>query len=273
MSGLRRAAVLGSPIGHSLSPALHRAAYEVLDLDWSYDAIEVTQEDLPGFLAGLGPEWAGLSLTMPLKTAVLPLLADRASYAVLTGAVNTVVFTDHGPVGYNTDVRGVVTAVQEAARERLTTASTATILGAGATARSVLAALEPLGPTDAVVVARRPEATADLRLTAEGAGVRLRVVPWDDAPAHLHADLVVSTVPAGVADGIVDAVPAHPRGPLLDVVYAGWPTALARAWQAHGGVLVNPLAMLLHQAAGQVELMTGLPAPVDAMRAALPTPA
>lgn len=267
----RRAAVLGSPIAHSLSPVLHRAAYDALGLDWSYDAVEVTEAGLAGFLAGLGPEWVGLSLTMPLKSAVVPLLVERASDAVITAAVNTVVLEERGPVGYNTDVRGVVTAVQEHAQDRLTTASSATVLGAGATARSVVAALEALGLTDAVAVARRPEATAELRLTAEASGVRLRVVPWDAGAAHLDADLVVSTVPRGVADPLAAEVSAHPRGALLDVVYDGWPGGLAQRWQERGGLLVPPLAMLLHQAARQVELMTGLPAPVAAMSAALDT--
>ncbi len=265
----RRAAVLGSPIAHSLSPVLHRAAYEALGLDWTYDAVEVTEPELAGFLAGLGPEWVGLSLTMPLKSAVIPLLDARGSDAVITGAVNTVVREGQGLVGYNTDVRGVVHAVQQYAQDRLTTGSTATILGAGATARSVVAALEPLGLTDAVVVARRPEATSELRLIAEGVGVRLRIAPWDTHATHLDADLVVSTVPRGVTDRLGDSVPPHPRGALLDVVYDGWPAAFTRAWQDQGGLVVPPLAMLLHQAARQVELMTGQAAPLAAMAAAL----
>jgi shikimate 5-dehydrogenase len=288
---VRRAAVLGSPIGHSLSPALHRAAYRDLGLPWEYDAIEVTAEELPGFIAGLGPDWAGLSLTMPLKTAVLPLLVDRTSSVVLTGSANTVVLGADGPTGANTDVAGIVEAVREHATEALATARTATILGNGATARSALAALDALAVRSAVVVARRPGETDDLRRLAEAVGVALRVEPWDSALDHLGADLVVSTVPSGVADALAGAVagPADggpganpaaaaigavagrpPRlGVLLDVVYDPWPSALVTAWQGRGAPVVPGHAMLLHQAAHQVELMTGGTAPLAAMRAAL----
>ncbi len=268
MSGARRAAVLGRPIAHSLSPVLHRAAYAALGLAWSYDAIELDTAGLPAFLSGLGPEWAGLSLTMPLKAAVLPLLAERSSSVVLTGSANTVVLTERGPVGSNTDVAGIVEALRTDAPERLATARTATLLGGGATARSALAALDALDLRDASVVVRRPEAADDLRRLAEAAGVRLRVAPWADAAAHLDADLVISTVPAGVADSLVaDLGNAH--GVLLDVVYAPWPSPLVADWQRRGGQVVPGHAMLLHQAAHQVELMTGQPAPLAAMRAAL----
>lgn len=266
----RRAAALGSPIAHSLSPALHRAAYDALGLPWTYDAIEVTAPALPGFLAGLGPEWVGLSLTMPLKTAVLPLLVDQGATVVLTGCANTVLLGPEGPVGRNTDVMGIVEALRERTGGRLATASNATILGGGATARSALVALDGLGLRDAVVAVRRPEAADNLRELAEACGVMLRVEPWSRAGAHLGADLVISTVPAEGADALVAELPSAVRGTLLDVVYAPWPSALVTGWAARGGEVVPGHLMLLHQAALQVELMTGQAPPVDAMRAVLP---
>lgn len=270
---VRRAAVLGAPIAHSLSPVLHRAAYQELGLPWTYDAVEMTAAGLAEFMAGLGPEWVGLSLTMPLKTAVLPLLANRASFTVLTGSANTVVFGADGPTGSNTDVVGIVAAVRECAGDGLTTARTATILGAGATARAALVALDSLDLREAVVVARRSDAADDLRVLAEAVGVRLRVAPWGDAAAHLGADLVISTVPAGVADPLaadVAEAPASARfATLLDVVYAPWPSPLVTAWAARGAAVVPGHTMLLHQGARQVTLMTGQDAPLEAMRAAL----
>jgi shikimate dehydrogenase len=111
----RKAAVLGSPIAHSLSPALHRAAYAKLGLDgWSYQAIECDEAGLPGWLAGCGPQWAGLSLTMPLKQAVLPLLTDAEPLVSQVGAANTLIFADGRRLGYNTDVGGMVAALAEA---------------------------------------------------------------------------------------------------------------------------------------------------------------
>ena len=240
-----------------------------LGLGWTYDAIEVTESGLADFLGGLGPQWAGLSLTMPLKRAVLPLLATRSSSVVLTCSANTVVLGAAGPAGYNTDVAGIVEAVREHAGDRFATARTATILGGGATARSALVALDALELRDAAVVVRRPEAADDLRLLAEGSGIRLRVVPWSDAAPHLCADVVVSTVPGGVADALVAELPAAVPGTLLDVVYDPWPSRLVAGWQARGGRVVPGHTMLLHQAAHQVQLMTGREAPLAAMRAAL----
>jgi shikimate dehydrogenase len=263
--------VLGHPIAHSLSPALHRAAYLGLGLDWTYDAIDVVEPDLAAFLAGLGPEWVGLSLTMPLKTAVLPLLSVRTSSTLLTGCANTLVLGTDGTVGSNTDVAGIVDAVREVRMGAVGRLHTTTILGSGATARSAIAALDLLDVREVVVVARRPEAAADLRLLAEAVGVTLRVTGWDRAEKHLGADLVLSTVPAGVADPLAIALAGSSAGLglLLDVVYAPWPSALVAAWREHGGSVVPGQLMLLHQAAHQVRLMTGLAAPLDAMREAL----
>jgi shikimate dehydrogenase len=151
-----RAAVLGSPIAHSLSPVLHRAAYEELGLDdWSYDRFEVDEAALPGFVGKLGPEWAGLSLTMPLKRAVIPLLDEISETASAVEAVNTVVFTEDGRrLGDNTDVPGMVAALRERGIEQVDSAA---ILGAGATASSALAALARIctGQVVAYVRSRR----------------------------------------------------------------------------------------------------------------------
>lgn len=256
-----RAAVLGRPIGHSLSPALHRAAYAALGLDWRYDALDVGVEDLPDFLDGLGPEWAGLSLTMPLKEAVLPLLDDVEPLARDVAAANTVVLRGGRRSGHNTDVHGIVAALAEAG---VTSVERGVVLGGGATARSALAALAALGERRPVLVVRS-EPTETL-----AAASRLGVEPVVAtlSPQVLDGcDLLVSTLPPGAADPVAEHVGAVPV--LLDVVYDPWPTALA---QACGGTVVGGAAMLLHQAAAQVELLTGHPAPLEAMRAALPRP-
>lgn len=284
----RRAAVLGHPVGHSLSPVLHRAAYAELGLSgWRYDAIDVDEAGLPGFLAGLDATWAGLSLTMPLKRAVLPLLVDRSPLAAQVGAVNTVTFTPAGPVGDNTDVPGIVRALREAG---VSTVRRCAILGGGATAASALAAVQLLGCSTPVVHVRSAGRCQDLLAAAERLGARPRLAGLgaEDLSAgrsgHGHdaglpPELLVSTLPAGAADDLAPALLAGPAGPiaaprpgglpvLLDVVYAPWPPPLARAWAAAGGAVVGGFEMLLHQAAGQVELMTGHRAPVEAMRAA-----
>ena len=264
-----RAAVLGSPIGHSLSPALHRAAYSALGLDWSYDAIEVRPEGLAGFLTGLDHSWVGLSLTMPLKQTVLPLLDEVTELVTATGAANTVLLRGERRWGENTDVAGIVAALREAGVGSL---GRATVVGGGATAASAVAALAQLGAADLVVLVRDRGRAGPLLAAAERLGVHLELAELTvDALARSAADVVVSTVPAGALDDLARrlALPARPPV-LLDVVYAPWPTALASAYAGAGGTVVGGAAMLLHQAAAQVELMTGQRAPLAAMRAALP---
>lgn len=254
-----RAAVLGSPVAHSLSPLLHRAAYRALGLsEWTYDAVEVTAASLPDFLDALGPDWAGLSLTMPLKEAVLPLLTSCSRLVTATGAANTVLLAEGERVGHNTDVAGIVDALAEV---DVSSVASAVVLGGGATARSALAALSVLGcRTPTLVVRSNPVRTLE---AAGRLGCTPLVSGWD--PSVLAgADLVISTVPSGAADGCAPYLVDVPV--VLDVVYAPWPTAIALACR---GVVIAGTAMLLHQAAAQVTLMTGRTAPLEDMRAAL----
>lgn len=274
--GARRAAVLGSPVAHSLSPALHRAAYAALHLDgWRYDAVDVPEDRMAAFLAGIDDAWVGLSLTMPLKRVVRPLLVSESALATAVGAVNTVTFTERGPVGDNTDVHGIVAALAEAGTTR---AGAAAVLGGGATACSAVAALRALGVAAPTVHVRSPERSGDVVAAGGRLGLAVALHPLDvDSVVDAAPQVVVSTLPAGAADalaaGLADRLVAaavasgRPAPVLLDVVYAPWPTALAAAWQAAGGSVVSGFEMLLHQAAEQVRLMTGHEPPVPAMRA------
>lgn len=272
MSG-RRAAVLGSPVSHSLSPVLHRAAYSSLGLDgWRYDAVEIADaEGLAAFVVGLDVSWAGLSLTMPLKRLVQPLLDDVSAVAVATGSVNTVVLTQGRATGDNTDVEGLVVALGEAGVSRC---ERGVVLGGGATAASAVAALGRLGCRSPAVVVRSPGRAAAVTQAGVALGLRVQVLPWDAAGAALAgAEVVVSTVPSSAHEAVVacvgEAAAAGGRlGLLLDVTYDPWPTAVAGAWTRAGGTAVGGFGMLLHQAAAQVRLMTGLDPDVDAMRTA-----
>lgn len=262
----RKAAVLGSPIAHSLSPALHRAAYARLGLDgWSYQAIECDEAGLPGRLAGCGPQWAGLSLTMPLKRAVLPLLDRTDPVAAATGGANTVVFNGGARLGYNTDVAGLVTALAEAGLDRAPAG--ALILGGGATACSALAALAELGLREVTAAVREPARAAGLLAAASRLAMSVELCPFGK---ESEAELLISTVPAGAGDLYAERLRgiALPPRIVMDVVYDPWPTPLATAASQAGSVAVSGFELLLHQAARQVELMTGLAPPVPAMRAA-----
>ncbi|MEU9353928.1 shikimate dehydrogenase [Streptomyces griseoloalbus] len=266
-AGARRAAVLGTPIAHSLSPVLHRTAYAELGLEgWTYDRFEVDEEGLPGFFEALGPEWAGLSLTMPLKRAVIPLLDGISETAASVDAVNTVVFSEDGRrTGDNTDIPGMVAALREHGIEKVESAA---VLGAGATASSALAALARICSGEVTAYVRSEARAAEMRQWAERLDVAVRIADWDDAERALNAPLVVSTTPAGVTDTLARAVPDRPTV-LFDVLYDPWPTVLAARWSAYGGAVVSGLDLLVHQAVLQVEQMTGCaPAPLEAMRKA-----
>jgi len=273
-----KAAVLGKPIAHSRSPVLHNAAYPALGLTgWSYTSIECDEDELPDLVKNLGPDWAGLSLTRPLKRAVLPLLDVADSLVTAVGGANTVIFRPDGRYGYNTDVYGMVAALAEVG---VSTASSATVLGGGATACAALAALRELGLTSVMVLARAPERAGGL-LTAAGRlgiAVELRPLPAGTGSggqrpvtAGIQAGgLLISTLPAGAFETERQWPELSELLAVLDVVYNPWPTSLAAAASAAGVPVASGFDMLLHQAARQVELMTGCrPAPVEAMRTAL----
>jgi shikimate dehydrogenase len=262
----RRAAVLGMPVEHSLSPVLHNAAYAALGLSgWHYDRHAVDEPGLAGFLAVLGPEWAGLSLTMPLKRVALTVADGVDPDAAAIGAANTLVRREGGWLAANTDVAGVAEALRAVG---VRSVQRAVVLGAGGTAQAALAALRRLGETAPTVLVRDPARAGALRATAERLGVTPQIVGGYPQHPLPPADVVVSTLPAGAADAV--AVTAwDPATVVLDVIYAPWPTALAVAAEAAGCRLASGLDVLLHQAVEQVELMTGRPGPTAAMRAAL----
>ncbi|HEX3336641.1 MAG TPA: shikimate dehydrogenase, partial [Jatrophihabitans sp.] len=261
--GTRRCAVLGRPISHSLSPILHRAAYSALGLDWTFDAVDCGVEDLPAALEQR-PDWAGFSCTMPLKHAVLDVAHEVRPIARAIGAANTLLPGAEGWIADNTDVAGIVAAMAEHALAP----ATATILGAGGTAQAALGALLTLGIQDCTVLVRDLARTDALRATADRLGIGVVLGPLEPHSAALGADLVMSTLPPGAADALADR-PWSPIQAILDVVYASWPTPLARAAAAGGAHVVSGALILLHQAAVQVALMTGQDAPVADMRVAL----
>ncbi|MFU8854041.1 shikimate dehydrogenase [Micromonospora sp. SL1-18] len=263
-----KAAVVGKPIAHSLSPVIHEAGYAAAGLTgWSYTRIECVADELAGLVAGLGPEWAGLSVTMPGKEAALAVADEVSPVAAAVGAANTLVRRPDGSwYADNTDVTGMVDVLTAAG---CSAGAVVTVLGAGGTARAAIAAAARIGAAEVTVVARRPEAIEELRPVARAVGVPLAGADWDGAPAHARADIVVSTVPKGVADPLADNFDWRPGSVFFDVVYDPWPTPLAAAALAAGCRVISGLDLLLAQAVGQFAQFTGVPAPVDAMRAAL----
>lgn len=270
-----RLAVWGDPVAHSRSPQLQSAAYRALGLDWTYERRRVQETRFADTLNGLSRSWRGLSLTMPLKQVAFAAARVRDRRAELTGAVNTLLLTENGRHGYNTDVGGLVRDLREHGVDEV---AQARIVGAGATATSALVALSELGARRVEVVARRPRAVGPLENVGEALGVDVVVAPFT-ADAHAPMPVTIATLAgdARVSDDIADAL-ASSGGLLYDVVYGHWPTALGTAWERAGGRATPGHGMLLHQALLQVrifatgEVHTPLPdedAVLAAMRDAL----
>lgn len=265
-----RLEVWGDPIAHSRSPQLHTAAYRVLGLDWDYGRRRVTAEGFAAEFAGLGAQWRGLSLTMPLKEAAHRAARTRDPHAEMTGSVNTLLLGPE-PAGFNTDVGGIVDAFREAGTASV---AEARVLGAGATAASSVVALAEMGARHIEVRARRPERAAGL--VSLGTRLGVAVDAQDFAAPMASVDATVATLPSGtVLDEDVSAALAATGGALLDAAYAPWPSALASVW--HDATVVSGLEMLLHQAVRQIRIFLRgdasavLPdegAVLDAMRAA-----
>ena len=265
----RRAAVCGKPIAHSLSPVVHTAGYAAAGLfGWTYSAIECAESELPGLVAGLGLDWAGLSLTMPLKEVALTVAGSASPVAMAVGAANTLVRRPDGSwYADNTDVAGMTRVLTDAGLPR--TPSVA-VLGGGGTARAALAAAANFGATEVTVVTRRSDSIEELEPAAAALGLRLNGLPWAQAPEAFDADAVISTVPKGAADPLATAVSWRRGTVLFDAIYDPWPTPLAAAAAAHGIRVASGLDLLLAQALSQFEQFTGVvPAPEAPMRAAL----
>jgi shikimate dehydrogenase len=245
-----RLAVLGSPIAHSLSPELQRAAYRTLGLDWEYEAVEITTETLAPFIESRDESWRGLSLTMPLKRDVLPLLDSVSALVTQTGSANTVLFAGGRREGFNTDVYGITESFERHGHSRL---GTALILGGGATAASALVAASTLSATRVFVAVRDPARAVQLVDIGRARGIDVFIRRLSDlVQIDERLDAVISTLPNGASveldfdrDTVQDAV-------LLDVAYHPWPSPLAKAWT--GDSVISGLEMLVLQALAQVRV-------------------
>lgn len=267
----RKAAVLGKPVAHSLSPVLHQAAYQALGLTgWSYQRLEVDAAGLPGLLTGLGPEWAGVSVTMPGKHAALEFAVESTERARAVGAANTLVNRGDGRWTADcTDVDGVSGALLAVCGPPPVDRP-AVVLGAGGTAAAAAVACAGLGLSEVRFVVREPARAADVVRAAQQAGLAAGVLRWPEVDwkaLGAEAGVLVNTVPPEAVRP--HAVHLAAAACALDVIYHPWPTPLADAVRAAGGRLATGLDMLLHQAFGQVEQFTGMPAPREAMRDAL----
>ena len=251
--------VIGSPIGHSRSPALHRAAIAALAIDATYDSTDVTAAELDAFIATRDVSWEGFSLTMPLKQAIRPHLVSECPVSVLTGSVNTIVRGEDGWNGYNTDTWGATTAIRQ---QFGTDFRRATLLGGGATAASLIVSLHDLGVDTLDIVVRDVSRTDAIRELAGHLGMSARVLTFGESASP--SDVLVSTLPAGSSLTPSD-MESFDAEFLFDVVYDPWPTPLSTEWDARGLSSMNGLPMLLWQAVRQARIFYG-----DSVDEALP---
>lgn len=258
-----KAAVLGHPIAHSLSPVLHQAGYAALGLEHEYSAIDVQENEFVEFLDTCDSSWMGLSLTMPLKEVVLTVTDSIDPEAQLAHSANTLLFSN-GLHVTNTDIYGIVEAFREI---EINDTDTMAIIGSGATARSAVVAASKLGVDELHIIARNPVSSRLCWEIAQDLGITSRVISPTEADFN-WAQATINTTPASALDGLVPSISAV-SGPLLDVVYSPWPSQLAIRWQELGGAICPGYIMLLHQAAAQFSLMTQQVAPLEAMRDAL----
>lgn len=266
-------------MAHSLSPVIHRAAWDSIGLppDWEYRRCEVAPEELHSFVAELPQECLGLSVTMPHKQAIMPMLDVIDPQAQMIGVVNTVVHSAGITSGFNTDVYGITEALMGALRKQGRQGSLegarGVVLGARATASSAIFALRSIGVTDIHVVGRSFSGQGSALVASHRMGVPIEQHTWshvESVKAQCEsADIVVSTVPARVCDDLAVLVQPRSGAVLLDVVYSPWRTRLVNAWEERGGVIAHGIDMLIHQAALQVRLMTGHDANIDVMSKAV----
>jgi shikimate dehydrogenase len=264
-----KAAVLGYPIAHSLSPVLHGKAFELLGIAGSYEAIEVESGGLAQFLKSLGQSYDYLSLTMPLKEEVLDIAKDSAievdELAQRIQSVNTLVKSGTGWSATSTDGSGFIKALANAGYDHF---KSVLILGAGGTARAVAGALDDIA--DNVAVMGR-----SVRRNAGIAACFRKVVPefivWDDQIDLRQFDLVVNTTPSGAADLVAEYISSKVEGLLFDVLYKPWPTLIARRWSDGGGKVISGLELLLYQGIDQINIVHPLGREIidDQLRAAL----
>jgi shikimate dehydrogenase len=243
--------VIGNPITHSRSPAMHRAAIAALGIDATYEMANVDVGELDAFMAARDSSCVGLSLTMPLKQAIRAHLVSECPVSVLTGSVNTIVRTPDGWRGFNTDTWGATTAIRQQFGSDF---RRATLLGGGATAASLVVTLHDLGVDTLDVFVRDATRAEKVLELSRQLGMDAQVLAFGESARR--ADLLVSTLPPGVAltPGDIETFDAEF---LFDVVYDPWPSALSTEWDARGLTSMNGLSMLLWQAVRQARVFYG----------------
>ena len=252
-----KAAVLGSPIAHSLSPRLHTAAYEFLKIEGTYTSFDVPAGTLKSFLSDKSNSWTGFSLTMPLKEEALHCVdaVDPLVQRIQSG--NTLVKESNGWQLFSTDVLGFRNAWR---MHNANNPTSVVIIGSGATARAALAAFDTSG-TKFRVVHRNSEREDSMKNCLVDSSMEFH--PWNFHDFILQADLVINTTPKFALDDFSINLASKPIGTFFDVIYDPWPTQFAQAWKGQGGRVIGGIELLIAQGVEQIKLFSKLPIPTD----------
>lgn len=245
-----KAAVLGSPIAHSLSPMLHMTAYSTLGIEGEYTAIDVKSDQLRSFLLSLDSSWTGFSLTMPLKEEVLQLADEVDHLAKSIQSANTLIRSAQGWRAITTDVKGFQGALHAHGVDEFTKVL---IIGSGATARAAASAVDQVN-REIQVIHRNHEREGAMRKAAPHSSIEF--FPWHSSLPV--ADLTINTTPAGVADHFASQITTSPSGLFFEALYNPWPTTMINHWRKNGGDVIDGLDLLIYQGIEQIELMTGI---------------
>lgn len=245
---LINAAVLGSPIAHSLSPLIHSLAYEYLGLAAQYEAVEVKAGALANYLSQTDKNC--LSLTMPLKEEAMQVADVVSAVAARVSCGNTLSLRDGKWNLTSTDVSGFDNALKMYGIEKV---DSVLIIGAGATARAAIASVSAI-TTNVAVVSRNPEREAAMN---KASSISVSYLPWEATDALNSVDLVINTTPGQAADYFLSGVD-KPRGTLFEVLYHPWPTVISKAWTDSQAQVIDGLDLLIHQAIAQVEIFSGV---------------
>ncbi|MGH3117053.1 MAG: shikimate dehydrogenase [Gaiellales bacterium] len=257
----RLVGLIGNPVSESLSPRMQNAAFAARGLEWAYVPLGVAPDELEEAAVGLvALGFAGANVTTPYKTAILSYCDELDEVAERAGSVNTLVVRDRRLLGSSTDGQAVVEAVEPAGASVL-------VLGAGGAAQAVATALAEAGVASLTVAARTAERAHALAVRLRTLFPELNVNAEDEWPPSAEAGLVVNTTP--IRDQVI--VQPGSEQQVVDLAYNadGRPTAFVAAAREQGCPTVDGLDVLVGQGAASFELWTGIPAPVDVMRAAL----
>ena len=246
-----KAAVLGSPISHSLSPRLHNAAYKFLNVPGTYSSFEVPAGTLRKFLSDKTDSWTGFSLTMPLKEEALECVDFIDPLVLRIKSGNTIVNHDGAWKLFSTDVLGFKNAWNFHSDKQ---PNSVVIIGSGATARAAAAAFDS-SDTQIQIIHRNSEREESLRNCVQESSIAFS--PWEFNEVFLHSDLVINTTPKFALDEFAISFETKPSGIFFDALYDPWPTHFAHSWGEHGGRVMGGLELLIAQGIEQIRFFTG----------------